>query len=109
MATLLLGAALTPLGEELAFRGVITTALGRYGPWVAVIGSATIFALVHGLNPVLPVAFSVGVAAALLLRRSGSVWPGVLLHGAPQRHVGRRPGRPGRPQLSSAAPAGAFS
>ncbi|MBF8194742.1 CPBP family intramembrane metalloprotease, partial [Nonomuraea sp. K274] len=30
---------------------------------------------------VLPVAFVVGVLAALLFRWSGSIWPGVVLHG----------------------------
>jgi membrane protease YdiL (CAAX protease family) len=40
--TLLLGAVLVPIGEELLFRGVVTTALGRYGAWVAVLFSALV-------------------------------------------------------------------
>ena len=80
VATLLLGAVATPVGEELAFRGVLTNALGRYGPWVAVLGSAAVFALAHGINPILPVAFVNGVVAALLFRKTGSVWPGVMVH-----------------------------
>ncbi|WP_327688691.1 type II CAAX endopeptidase family protein [Streptomyces tubercidicus] len=71
----------TPIGEELLFRGVLANALGRYGAWVSVLASAAVFALVHGLNPVLPVAFVVGVINALLLRRTGSVWPGIVVHG----------------------------
>jgi membrane protease YdiL (CAAX protease family) len=78
--TLLLGAVLVPIGEELLFRGVVTTALGRYGAWVAVLFSALVFALAHGISIVLPAAFVLGVVNALLLRRSGSVWPGVVAH-----------------------------
>ena len=33
------------------------------------------------MNPVMPVAFVVGVGNALLFRRTGSVWPGVFGHG----------------------------
>jgi uncharacterized protein len=77
---LLMGSVLTPIGEEFFFRGVIANALQRYGGWVCVLGSAAIFAVCHGVNAVLPVAFIVGVGSALLLRRTGSVWPGVMLH-----------------------------
>lgn len=80
VAVLALGAVLTPIGEEFLFRGVLTNALARYGPWVAVLGSSAIFALAHGINYILPVAFVVGVVAALLLRRTGSIWPGVIVH-----------------------------
>ncbi|GAA2234681.1 type II CAAX endopeptidase family protein [Promicromonospora sukumoe] len=76
------GAVLTPLGEEAFFRGVLANAfLARYKAWIAVLASAAIFAVAHGINPVLPVAFVVGVLTALLFRWSGSIWPGVLLHG----------------------------
>ncbi|SDD76274.1 CPBP family intramembrane glutamic endopeptidase [Glycomyces harbinensis] len=76
------GAVLTPLGEEAFFRGVVANALlHRYRAWIAVVASAAFFALAHGVNPILPVAFVVGVLTALLLRWSGSIWPGVLLHG----------------------------
>lgn len=81
LATAVSGFVATPIGEELLFRGVLANALGRYGAWVSVPASATVFALVHGLNPVLPVAFMVGVINALLLRRTGSVWPGIVVHG----------------------------
>lgn len=76
------GAVITPLGEEAFFRGVVANALlARYGVWVGVIGSAATFAVAHGINPILPVAFVVGVLTALLFRWSGSIWPGVVLHG----------------------------
>lgn len=81
--TVVAGVVVTPLGEEAFFRGVLANALlARYRAWIGVIASAAIFALAHGINPVLPAAFVVGVLAAVLFRWSGSVWPGVVLHGA---------------------------
>ena len=72
---------LTPLGEELLFRGVITNALLRYGPFVGVVGSALIFALFHGSgNTAFPVALVTGLVAAEVFRRSGSIWPAVIVH-----------------------------
>lgn len=71
---------LTPIGEELLFRGVVTSGLLRYGPVIATVGSAVIFALLHGINVVLPAALVVGIITAELRRRSDSVWPGVVVH-----------------------------
>ncbi|NOK57857.1 MAG: CPBP family intramembrane metalloprotease [Chloroflexi bacterium AL-W] len=79
LATLFLSL-LTPLGEELLFRGVITNALLRYGPLIGIVGSTLIFALAHGINIVFPAALVMGLVGAELLRRSGSVWPGVVAH-----------------------------
>lgn len=71
---------LTPIAEEMFFRGVITTVLLRYGSIVGVLGSTVIFALLHG-EPILMVsAVLVGLPAAELRRRTGSIWPGVALH-----------------------------
>lgn len=58
----------------------MTTGLLRYGPVLATVGSAAIFALLHGINVVLPTAFTVGIITAKLCRRSDSVWPGVVVH-----------------------------
>ena len=78
---LIAGSVITPVGEELFFRGVVANVLlARWNVWIAVPVSAAVFALAHGINPVLPVAFVVGVLTALLLRWSGSIWPGVVLH-----------------------------
>ena len=79
LATLFIGV-LTPLGEELLFRGVLTNALLRYGPLIGVVGSTLIFALAHGINVVFPAAVVMGLVGAELLRRSGSIWPGVIVH-----------------------------
>nr|SBP00833.1 CDS_ID OB3317 [Nonomuraea gerenzanensis] len=78
--TMLFLAVLTPIGEEFLFRGVLANALLRYGPVVGVLGSSVVFALFHGVNIVLPSALVVGLAAAEVMRRSGSIWPAVAVH-----------------------------
>ncbi|MBP2368684.1 CPBP family intramembrane glutamic endopeptidase [Pseudonocardia parietis] len=77
---LLTGALLVPFAEELLFRGIGYGALRRYGVWVAAPASAAIFALAHGVNIILVIAFVLGVVCALLYERSRSVWPAVLTH-----------------------------
>lgn len=79
IATLLIGV-VVPLGEELLFRGVLTTAFLRYGPFVGVVGGAFIFALLHGISIVFPAAVIAGLVAGEIYRRSGSVWPAVVVH-----------------------------
>lgn len=71
---------LSPLGEEFLFRGVVASALLRYGAFVGVVGSALIFAIFHGINVVFPAALVVGLVAGEIFRRSGSVWPAVVVH-----------------------------
>lgn len=79
LATVFLGF-LTPLGEELLFRGVITTALLRHGAVLGVVGSALTFAIAHGFNIVFPAAVVAGLATGEIYRRSGSVWTAVVVH-----------------------------
>lgn len=82
LLSLAAGAIITPLGEEALFRGVLANALlGRMKPWLAILLSAAVFAVAHGLNPVLPTAFVVGLASGFLFHRTGSLWPSVVLHG----------------------------
>lgn len=78
---MLLGAVLTPVAEELFFRGVLYGGLRRYGVVVALVVSSLLFGLAHGVNVVLPVAVMLGVLNALLYERSGSIWPSVVAHG----------------------------
>lgn len=79
LATFFLGI-VTPLGEELLFRGVVTNALLRYGPFIGVVGSTLIFAFVHGINIVFPAAIVAGLATAEIFRHSGSIWTAVVVH-----------------------------
>jgi uncharacterized protein len=77
-----------PVAQELLLRGVITTALLRHGALVGILGSAVVSAgaavLVLVFLPTASVgvvaAAVVGLLAAVLLRRTGSVWPGVVAH-----------------------------
>jgi membrane protease YdiL (CAAX protease family) len=69
-----------PLVEELTFRGVGFTLLARFGTVAAVIGSAVAFAADHGLVEGFPALFVFGVAVALVRVRTGSIYPGMLLH-----------------------------
>jgi uncharacterized protein len=77
---LLGGAHVTPLGEELLFRGVIANALNRYGALAGVGLSAIIFGVAHGTGVIMWVAVMMGMLSGALFRKTGSVWPSVLLH-----------------------------
>jgi membrane protease YdiL (CAAX protease family) len=64
-------------------------------PWrwsvIAGFGNSVVFALFHGIDIALPSALVVGIIAAEMMRRSGSIWPAVpqLLAGAGTNPVGR--------------------
>jgi membrane protease YdiL (CAAX protease family) len=70
-----------PVAEEIFFRGVAYNAWERErGPWVAVIGSALLFAAIHGsLFAVVPI-FALGVALALLYRSTRSLAATMAMH-----------------------------
>lgn len=74
------GALLTPLGEEVLFRGVIANALNKYGAWAGVVGSAAIFGVVHGPSVILLNAFMAGILTGIVFRKTHSVWPGLVIH-----------------------------
>ncbi|GAA4934245.1 hypothetical protein EV188_102695 [Actinomycetospora succinea] len=75
-----IGGLLVPLGEELLFRGLGYGVLRRVGRVFAVIVTAAVFALAHGLNVVFAAAFVLGVVNAVLYERTGSIWPPVATH-----------------------------
>lgn len=83
VAYLALSAALT---EELVFRGLAVRLAEelRAPRWAYVIASSLLFAVVHWEQgmPGVGSAFVVGVAAALIYLRVGSLWPLVLAHAA---------------------------
>ena len=70
---------ITPLGEEFLFRGVITTALLRYGPLVGRGQCADLRSLPRN-NPVFAAALVAGLVTGEIFRRSGSIWPAVMVH-----------------------------
>ena len=80
LVLLFTGAVLGPIGEELVFRGVVASALQKYGRWISIIGSAAIFAVVHGPSVIMIDAFVVGLLLGFLFLRSASIWPAIVLH-----------------------------
>jgi membrane protease YdiL (CAAX protease family) len=70
-----------PAAEEVFFRGVVYNAWKRErGPWVALIGSAALFAAIHAsLFAMVPI-FALGVILALLYRSTGSLAATIALH-----------------------------
>jgi membrane protease YdiL (CAAX protease family) len=75
------GALVAPLVEEIFFRGFVFGGLSRrYGWRRAALVSAALFALIHFTpTAILPI-FLLGCIFAYLYRRSGSLWPGILMH-----------------------------
>jgi membrane protease YdiL (CAAX protease family) len=70
-----------PLCEETFFRGFVFTGLLReLSPIWAMLVSAALFAIAH-LDPgsFVPL-FAIGIALAFLRWRTGSTWPGIILH-----------------------------
>ena len=73
--------------EEVLFRGWVLPVLGaRYRPWIGLLVSSLIFALLHGLNPGLSAIALVnlvlfGVFAGLYAMREGSIWGISAWHG----------------------------
>lgn len=70
-----------PLIEELTFRGLGFSLLQRYGEWVAIIVVGLCFGLAHGLVQALPFLVAFGIGLAYLRSRTGSVYPGMIVHG----------------------------
>lgn len=69
-----------PLVEELTYRGVGFALLAPYGSVVAIVGTALAFAADHGLVEGFAALFVFGLAVALVRWRTGSIYPGMLLH-----------------------------
>jgi len=73
---------LAPFVEEITFRGVGFGLLAaRFGAEPAIVGSAVLFGLAHGLVEALPLLVAFGIGLAWLRERQGSTIPGMVLHG----------------------------
>lgn len=69
-----------PFAEEYLFRGLVYRALDReWGGWRAVVGSAAFFAIYHSPLAWLPVGM-LGVANALIFKKTGRLGPAIALH-----------------------------
>ena len=90
---ILLNCMLVGLSEELMFRGLLLQAARSILPfWPAVIGSTLVFGAVHSLNVFLTgelapalvqsgAAFISGLVFVAIRLCTGSVWPGIAVHG----------------------------
>jgi len=74
-------ALLAPIVEELLFRGVGYSLLEQLGRWPAILVVGIAFAAVHGLLAGFLVLALFGSALAWLRARTGSVIPGMIVHG----------------------------
>jgi uncharacterized protein len=73
---------IAPWTEELAFRGYLySTLAGRFGYWPGAVVSSLAWASLHLTSGVLIAFTGVGVVLCWLRRRTGSLLPGVGLHG----------------------------
>ena len=71
---------LSPLGEELFFRGYMQNLWHRrWGVWAGILLSAAFFGAMHFQFMVF--AGVAGIFFSLVYLRTGSLWPGTLLHG----------------------------
>ena len=73
---------LAPLAEEMVFRGAVLKALLEWkkNPWIGIVISAVLFALIH-MNPAqMPHAFLVGLLLGWMYYRTASIGPGVVYH-----------------------------
>jgi membrane protease YdiL (CAAX protease family) len=71
-----------PLVEELLYRGLGISLLEPYvGAWAAIVVTGVAFGLAHGLVLGLPVLSIFGITLGWLRRQTGSVVPGMVVHG----------------------------
>ena len=81
LLTFLALAFITPLSEEVFFRGFIFNGLlARMGPWGAMVASALVFSAFHlSIAVVIPI-FITGFLFAWLYWRTGSLWAAIGAH-----------------------------
>ena len=77
----LLGLAILPaIFEELLFRGIILNGLKQYGKWTAILGSAGLFALLHGNIGQLIYPFMLGIILGYIVYKTGNVLYSIIIH-----------------------------
>jgi membrane protease YdiL (CAAX protease family) len=69
-----------PFVEELTYRGLGYSLLERFGRWPSILAIGLLFGLAHGLVVSLPIIVAFGCVLAWIRARTGSVYPGMLLH-----------------------------
>ncbi len=82
-AGIILYGIVSPLAEEIVFRGIVYNRMHRqYGKWIAIIGSALLFGVYHGNAVQALYGFILGVLIAVLYEKYGSFAVPVILHSA---------------------------
>ena len=82
VANFIVVAILAPVVEELTFRGLGYRLLEPFGRWTAIILVGLLFGLAHGLVEALPILAAFGSGLAYIRMRTGSVYPGMIVHAA---------------------------
>jgi uncharacterized protein len=80
VANFVVVAGVAPIVEEITFRGLGYRLLEPLGRWTAILLVGLLFGLAHGLVEALPILVAFGAGLAYLRSRTGSVYPGVLVH-----------------------------
>ena len=76
-------AVVTPVAEEVFFRGFLLRGLiNRWGVTPGIIVSAAVFAGMHFQPAVIVPVFITGLLLGALYWQTGSLWPGIFVHGA---------------------------
>jgi membrane protease YdiL (CAAX protease family) len=73
-------AGIAPVVEELTYRGLGFSVLARFGSTAAIVVTAVIFGLGHGLVVALPILVAFGLGLGYLRSRTGSIYPSIGLH-----------------------------
>jgi len=79
-ANFVIVAAVAPFTEELLFRGLGFSLLEHFGKWPAILTVGIAFGLYHGLVQALPELALFGCTLAWLRWKTGSVFPGMIVH-----------------------------
>jgi membrane protease YdiL (CAAX protease family) len=82
VANFIVVAVLAPIVEEITFRGLGYKLLEPFGKWTAILLVGLLFGLAHGLVEALPILAAFGSGLAYVRMRTGSVYPGMIVHGA---------------------------
>lgn len=80
VANFVVVALVAPVVEELTFRGLGYRLLEPFGRWTAVLLVGLLFGLAHGLVEALPILAAFGAGLAYIRMRTGSVYPGMIVH-----------------------------